>query len=460
MTGVPMGTKRTILVIDDDQSVCDSISRTLSGRGYEVYAETQHQKGIEKAGEILPDLIFIGLLLNTSNGLKVSKEIHALEELRRVPVVMIISYQGELDPKYTRAIGIVDVLIKPLKESDIIVKTEAVLGPSEFTDREEETMSVTDNSEITAEAAEPEEDYVYNLAAQTAGDVFNREVENCAVPEMTDDEKPQIEEPIHAFAEAASAGETLTPGGEPPVDLGSERVSGQHGEQTDTEESPREVMQDEVQDEIKAPKSQREDRTRSFVLPPRKSSKKKMALVLSLLLLIIAGVITYMGLRFFSSAKNRSAVPPVARESLVRDIPDSQQTAAESLAGEADRQPVDVKAGKPAVPAPEKKVEKEKDYDAVAKKSAVTQEAKSPAPQTKTVFSVQIGFFGNLKNAESLAEKMKQKGYPVSLKKEENVGGKASYRVVVGKFSSRKEAAEQAADILRKEGMKAILYKE
>jgi len=96
----------------------------------------------------------------------------------------------------------------------------------------------------------------------------------------------------------------------------------------------------------------------------------------------------------------------------------------------------------------------------VAKKSAVTQEAKSPAPQTKTVFSVQIGFFGNLKNAESLAEKMKQKGYPVSLKKEENVGGKTSYRVVVGKFSSRKEAAEQAADILRKEGMKAILYKE
>ncbi len=216
MTEVPMGTKRTILVIDDDQAVCDSISRTLSGRGYEVYAETQHQKGIEKAGEILPDLIFIGLLLNTSNGLKVSKQIHALEELRKVPVVMIISYQGELDPKYTRAIGIVDVLIKPLKESDIIVKTEAVLGPSEFTDREEETMSVTDNSETTAEAAGPEEEYVYNLAAQTAGDVFNREEENYAVPETTDDEKPQIEEPIHAFDDAASAGETLTLGGEPP----------------------------------------------------------------------------------------------------------------------------------------------------------------------------------------------------------------------------------------------------
>ncbi len=249
------------------------------------------------------------------------------------------------------------------------------------------------------------------------------------------------------------------------VDLGSERVAGQNDEQRDTEESPREVMQDEVQDEIKAPKSQREDRTRSFVLPPRKSSKKKMALVVSLLLLIAASVITYMGLRFFSSAKNRSVVPPVARESLVRDIPDSQQTTAESLAGEAARQPVDEKAGKPAVPAPEKKVEKEKvlkekDHDVVAKKSTVPEEAKVSERQTKTAFSVQIGFFGNLKNAESLAEKMKQKGYPVSLKKEENVGGKTSYRVVVGKFSSRKEAAEQAADILRKEGMKAILYKE
>ena len=100
-----MDLKRKILVIDDDQSVCDMIARTLKSRDYEVFTETHYQEGVERAGEVLPDLAFISLLLDSTNGLKVSKEIHAIDKLGKLPVIMLISHKGELDPKYTVTIG-------------------------------------------------------------------------------------------------------------------------------------------------------------------------------------------------------------------------------------------------------------------------------------------------------------------------------------------------------------------
>jgi ActR/RegA family two-component response regulator len=53
-----MDLKRKILVIDDDQSVCDVIARTLKSRDYEVFTETRYQEGLARAGEVLPERVF------------------------------------------------------------------------------------------------------------------------------------------------------------------------------------------------------------------------------------------------------------------------------------------------------------------------------------------------------------------------------------------------------------------
>ena len=109
----PKGKKR-VLVIDDDQDVRSLFVETLEPKGFDVVTSADPDVGVEGARETEPDLIFISLLFPHSNGLKVSKAIHADESLQRVPIVMLITYQGELDPKYTTTIGVVDVLVKPL----------------------------------------------------------------------------------------------------------------------------------------------------------------------------------------------------------------------------------------------------------------------------------------------------------------------------------------------------------
>jgi len=189
------------------------------------------------------------------------------------------------------------------------------------------------------------------------------------------------------------------------------------------------------------------------------SRKKILTGAVTLVLIAVIGLGTYLGMQFFWGGRDRSVLPSPVQETPVKDKAEARKTG------------VDDKAKKPAAVASEENIKKE---EVLSRTNAAREREKGPAPQNsltaketkvqggqdKEVFSVQIGFFGNLKNAESLAEKMKQKGYAVFLKKEEKGTGKMSYRVMVGKFSSRKEAAEQATDILRKEGMKAIPYKE
>jgi DNA-binding response OmpR family regulator len=192
-----MDLKRRILVIDDDQSVCDMIARTLGKEGYEVFTETRSQEGVLKAGEILPDLVFISLLLGTTNGLKVSKELHSVETLRKVPVVMLISYTGELDPKYTVTIGVVDVLVKPLSERDILSETEAVLGPYTPQNRAaEEVIPEISAGKSIGETIEQEEGYVLERGEETETGIFARGDEHRDIRGAIDDEMQQRQEPV------------------------------------------------------------------------------------------------------------------------------------------------------------------------------------------------------------------------------------------------------------------------
>jgi len=137
-----MGTHK-VLVIDEDKSSVSVFGKALEPRGIDVFVMDTPDKGIEKAIEIEPDLIFVNLIFQESNGLKVSKLIHAVDKLRKVPIIMLLAHKSDLDPKYTTTIGVVDVLIRPFAEEDILSKTHAAIGISApAVEAEEETRGI------------------------------------------------------------------------------------------------------------------------------------------------------------------------------------------------------------------------------------------------------------------------------------------------------------------------------
>jgi rare lipoprotein A len=66
-------------------------------------------------------------------------------------------------------------------------------------------------------------------------------------------------------------------------------------------------------------------------------------------------------------------------------------------------------------------------------------------------WSVQVGAFADIRNAERLEERLRRDGFrPVAVKRVE-AGGRSLYRVFVGPFVSREEADETAGDIQSRE---------
>jgi DNA-binding response OmpR family regulator len=152
-----MSARKRVLVIDSDSEACDLIAETLGRKGFEVYPFSDPDEGVAKAGEICPVLVFIRFLFPETNGLKISRALHSVEGLQRVPVIMLISYPDELDLRYTWAIGIVDVAVKPLNAEEILSKAVAVLGEGITPDViEEERLEVPVRKEAAATSLDRE----------------------------------------------------------------------------------------------------------------------------------------------------------------------------------------------------------------------------------------------------------------------------------------------------------------
>ncbi|RPI37495.1 MAG: hypothetical protein EHM54_03050, partial [Nitrospiraceae bacterium] len=76
-----------------------------------------------------------------------------------------------------------------------------------------------------------------------------------------------------------------------------------------------------------------------------------------------------------------------------------------------------------------------------------------PAKNENGIYSVQVGFFRNEKNAISLSDKLKKKGYDAFVLRHMSEGNKIFFRILIGRFHQESEAVKQARIILRKEGM-------
>ena len=97
---------------------------------------------------------------------------------------------------------------------------------------------------------------------------------------------------------------------------------------------------------------------------------------------------------------------------------------------------------------------------AVPEKAPVAEKPPAPGTREKVLYSVQLGFFGNERNATSLSEKLKKKGYDAFALKHVSEDNKIFFRVLSGRFYDKTEAMEYAEIFLRRENMKAIIFRQ
>jgi DNA-binding response OmpR family regulator len=120
--------KGRILVGDDDKLSLEMVCRELEEEGFTVFGAADPQEIYEITGKERPDIIFIDLVMQGTNGVEVCRK--AKEILPEADVVFISGYPQEIERylmDFVRAGGRDEYLRKPLLKGETVVVAEKIM---------------------------------------------------------------------------------------------------------------------------------------------------------------------------------------------------------------------------------------------------------------------------------------------------------------------------------------------
>lgn len=112
-----VGPVKHVLVIDDDASIRELMTRMLKREGFSVYTASSGEEGLEMAMRIKPSVILLDVMLPRMDGWAVLTKIKSTPELADIPVVM----QSILDEANKGfMLGARDYLTKPIDRKRVL----------------------------------------------------------------------------------------------------------------------------------------------------------------------------------------------------------------------------------------------------------------------------------------------------------------------------------------------------
>jgi DNA-binding response OmpR family regulator len=113
-----------ILIVDDDVELCNLIAQFLEPEGFEIEAEHDGSRAVERATAEEHDLIVLDVMLPGMNGLEVLRRIRAQSQL---PILMLTARGEEVDRIIGLEIGADDYLPKPFNPRELVARIRAIL---------------------------------------------------------------------------------------------------------------------------------------------------------------------------------------------------------------------------------------------------------------------------------------------------------------------------------------------
>jgi two-component system response regulator ResD len=118
--------RRTVLVVDDEPTIAEVVSRYLERAGYAAATAADGLEAIRLADERRPDLVVLDVMLPQLDGLGVLRHLREGED-GRTPVILLTA-KGEQDDKLAGLrSGADDYVVKPFSPSELVARVDAVL---------------------------------------------------------------------------------------------------------------------------------------------------------------------------------------------------------------------------------------------------------------------------------------------------------------------------------------------
>lgn len=119
--------QKKILLIDDEQDILEILSYNLAKEGYEVSTAANGTEGIEKAKEIIPDLILLDVMMPEKDGIETCQDLRKIKELQKTLIVFLSARSEEFSQLAGFQAGANDYIVKIIKPKVLISKVNALL---------------------------------------------------------------------------------------------------------------------------------------------------------------------------------------------------------------------------------------------------------------------------------------------------------------------------------------------
>jgi len=116
-----------ILLVDDDQNLCQLLSEYLRGQGYAVRCAANGRAGLRELFERKPDLVVLDVTMPQVDGWETLKR---LREVSDLPVIMLTARDDEADVLRGFSLGADDYVCKPFSFAQLAARIKAVLARS------------------------------------------------------------------------------------------------------------------------------------------------------------------------------------------------------------------------------------------------------------------------------------------------------------------------------------------
>lgn len=147
MTSAPE-TRHRILVVDDDQSVRDSLRRSLEFNGYDVSLAGDGAEALASIGQSTPDALVIDVMMPRLDGLEATRALRAAGN--DLPILVLTARDSVGDRVEGLDAGADDYLTKPFALEELLARLRALLRRVQpmptADDTEGETLTFADLS--------------------------------------------------------------------------------------------------------------------------------------------------------------------------------------------------------------------------------------------------------------------------------------------------------------------------
>ena len=117
-------TQRRILLVEDEESLAESIRYSLEREGFTVTLAVDGRKAIERFRNDDPDLVILDLMLPELSGLDVCR---LIRQESNVPIVMVTAKDSEADKVAGLELGADDYVTKPFSIRELVSRVRAHL---------------------------------------------------------------------------------------------------------------------------------------------------------------------------------------------------------------------------------------------------------------------------------------------------------------------------------------------